>query len=449
MKGQSATNKTTEKRSSQMSVRKENNKRRKGMRRMMPRLVSLLSAAAFFAFSGATLAGQLDILLDILTEKGVITAAQAQQIRSEVKEEGKKEISEGMAETLSNIVRESKFKGDLRVRFQHDETDTGVPDTTTRDRGRIRVRYGFDTPVNDTVKAGLHLASGVGEQTSTNQTFTNTFNQKQIWIDKAYLTWTPTPRLSFTAGKFANPFFTTDLIWDSDINPEGAAFTGQLPLSKEEGAPSVWTVAALCPLYEASGNTSDDPLLWALQVGADFPRFWNARLGLAWYNTANLKGAVVATVAPSYTGSGNTLSGGAFTMDYRMLSLSTQFTPYTFNVCPSGLPLTFYGQHVRNTSSQATEDTGYIYGFRLGNVKQKGDLQFEYNYRVIEQDAVLQTLADSDFHGGGTDGKGHKIGFGLGLSKNTSLNLTYFLTEKESAGTKDVNMLQLDVNVKF
>ena len=412
----------------------------------MKRILCLAIAAAAFVSAGVARAGQLDTLLDLLVEKGVITPVQAQQVRAEAKEEGKKEISEGMAETLASWVRNSKFKGDVRVRMQHDNKDTGTGDDETRDRSRVRVRYGFDTPINDTVKAGFYMASGVGEQTSTNQTFTNFFNQKELWIDKAYIAWEPNQYFSATAGKFSNPFFTTDLVWDGDINPEGFAARASLPFTGGNG----YLVGAYLPLYEKSGMTSDDPYMWALQAGVDVKQIWNMRFAVGWYNTANLKGMVAATVAPSYAGSGNTLDGGgAFIMNYNMLAYGAQVTPYTFNACPSGLPLTIYGEYVQNTASQATDDTGYVLGFKLGSVKTKGDLQFDYNYRVVEKDAVVAALCDSDFHGGGTNGKGHKLGFGLGLNKNTSLNLTYFTTEADTGSKKDISILQADLNVKF
>jgi putative porin len=33
--------------------------------------------------------------------------------------------------------------------------------------------------------------------------------------------WAPAPGLTFIAGKQANPFYTTDLIYDPDLDPQG------------------------------------------------------------------------------------------------------------------------------------------------------------------------------------------------------------------------------------
>jgi hypothetical protein len=48
----------------------------------------------------------------------------------------------------------------------------------------------------------------------------------------------------------------------------------------------------------------------------------------------------------------------------------------------------------------------------VNKAKKQGSWNFRYNYREIEADAVLGTFSDSDFIGGGTDGKGHELNFG-------------------------------------
>jgi hypothetical protein len=47
------------------------------------------------------------------------------------------------------------------------------------------------------------------------------FDKYGIFISKAYLGWQMTDWAKIVAGKQANPFYTTDLVWDPDINPDG------------------------------------------------------------------------------------------------------------------------------------------------------------------------------------------------------------------------------------
>ena len=102
--------------------------------------------------------------------------------------------------------------------------------------------------------------------------------------------------------------------------------------------------------------------------------------------------------------------------------------------------------------SDPKEDTGFVYGVKVGSAKKKGGFAFGYAHQDLEQDATFGGHTDSDFGGGGTDTKGSKLSAALGLSKNTSLALIYFDTEygKESRGTQyDYERLQVDLKTKF
>jgi len=62
----------------------------------------------------------------------------------------------------------------------------------------------------------------------------------------------------------------------------------------------------------------------------------------------------------------------------------------------------------------------------VNKAKKPGSWNFRYNYREIEADAVLGTFSDSDFIGGGTDGKGHELNFGYQIGKGSKLAASYF-----------------------
>jgi hypothetical protein len=71
-----------------------------------------------------------------------------------------------------------------------------------------------------------------------------------------------------------------------------------------------------------------------------------------------------------------------------------------------------------------------------------------YNYRDLEADAVVGAFSDSDFIGGGTDGKGHMFTAGYAISKNFTTGITYFSNEKGQQET-DYDRLQIDFKLKF
>jgi len=81
--------------------------------------------------------------LQKLVDKGVLSAGEAQEIKTETQEQVKKDIASGTSSSLPQWVQNTKLKGDFRVRYQLDHakpSDSKV--TSDRNRGRIRVRLG-------------------------------------------------------------------------------------------------------------------------------------------------------------------------------------------------------------------------------------------------------------------------------------------------------------------
>jgi len=119
------------------------------------------------------------------------------------------------------------FSGDIRLR---DEPFFGGPSNQSLDqnRERFRVRFNINAKLNDDFSGGFSLASGdINDPTTTNQTLANEFSRKTIAIDKAYVEYNPHEfhELTLIGGKFAYPWYNTELTWDKDLNPDGAAET--------------------------------------------------------------------------------------------------------------------------------------------------------------------------------------------------------------------------------
>jgi Putative porin len=119
------------------------------------------------------------------------------------------------------------FSGDFRLR---DEPFFGGPSNQSLDqnRERFRLRFNVTAKLNDDFGGGFSLASGdINDPTSTNQTVTGFYTRKAIALDKAYVDYTPHQfhYLTLIGGKFGYPWYNTELTWDKDLNPEGAAET--------------------------------------------------------------------------------------------------------------------------------------------------------------------------------------------------------------------------------
>ena len=78
------------------------------------------------------------------------------------------------------------------------------------------------------------------------------------------------------------------------------------------------------------------------------------------------------------------------------------------------------------------------------------EVNYRYNYRDLEADAVLGVFTDSDFIDGGTDGRGHEFGFDYQIVKGVKTGATYFDNQRRlSLGAKDYQRLQLDLVFDF
>jgi hypothetical protein len=134
-------------------------------------------------------------------------------------------------ERIRNLERQIKgigpisFSGDVRVRA---EPFFGGPTDHSLDRARARVRARFNAiaDLGSQFRTGISLATGdVNDPVSTNANVTGFYTRKAVALDQAFVEFRPKEfkPLTLTGGKFRYPWFNTELTWDKDLNPEGAA----------------------------------------------------------------------------------------------------------------------------------------------------------------------------------------------------------------------------------
>jgi hypothetical protein len=210
---------------------------------MLPKPSLKLAAALALACSASLPAPAQDAgaLVDKLIKKGILTDQEGEEVRAD--------MTRDFAQTnagkinLSSSITELKLSGDFRYRWQYDDRQAQVASPNhvdQRSRHRFRLRLNADVTLTDGFYAGFALESGQASD-SGNQTFENGFDDYNIFISKAFLGWKPNDWFNITLGKFKNPFYTTDLVWDPDINPQGAVETiafHKLPFFGGSGGPS-------------------------------------------------------------------------------------------------------------------------------------------------------------------------------------------------------------------
>src|SRR6266446_4231606 len=197
---------------------------------MIPRNLYSLALSGTLALAAITAQAAGDsALLDALVRKGILTNKEAEQIQAEAIKESAG-VSAGKIQ-VGDWVKELKLSGDLRIRNQWDERDPMVLTNRRlgpqdphiqRDRWRFRLRLNADFKLAGNFFGGVQLATSDNRASDTkNATYTGGYDNYNIYITRAFLGWIPQPGLTFVAGKQANPFYTTDLVYDTDIDPTG------------------------------------------------------------------------------------------------------------------------------------------------------------------------------------------------------------------------------------
>ncbi len=91
---------------------------------------------------------------------------------------------------------------------------------------RLRARLGIDVDVTEGVSAGIAIATGDNEgPISTNAVLAGGFFKRDLWLDKAWLKIQPIEQAWGQFGRFGNVFDSSDLLYDPDLNFDGAALS--------------------------------------------------------------------------------------------------------------------------------------------------------------------------------------------------------------------------------
>ncbi len=417
-----------------------------------------------------------------------------------------------------------KWEGDMRVRYQAEEfaksntealdyifAAAGAGEVTraagflsnngsaatantleNRDRYRLRARLGVLAKVSDDWSAGIRLATGnTSDRVSTNQTMGQDFNKYQLMVDRAYLKYDPVEWFSATGGRIQNPWFSTDLVWDEDLNFEGFAATIKPSFANGDFRPFL-TLGAF-PLREENPPTRPNRWMMGVQAGTKWNFAQNSRLtvGLAWYDFDKLEGRLETDVdylanSPKYGqfeyGSGlrqkgNTLfrTNAASDSDATIWGLASKFRPVNLTASldlahfdPVHVVLT--ADYVKNTAFDRAEirrrtgvnisdgkDFGYLYKIMVGmpKLEKRHDWQASFAYRYLGSDATVDAFTDSDFGLGGTNLKGYQLVLNYGVDQNAWLSMRWMSAESIESFSLNpnhrfaVDLLQADVNVRF
>lgn len=325
---------------------------------------------------------------------------------------------------ISSFVDEVKLSGDLRIREETRWYQGDVGGKGNTNRQRYRLRMAGDIREGDVI-VHIRLASGTGEQVSTNQSMQKLSSQKGLWIDRAYVESRQIPNAVLMAGRMKNPFFqnkTTAIVFDDDYNPEGFAESYSMNLN-ETG--SVFLTAGEIVL-DGGGSGSAAQWLLGVQGGTEIktkPAAFN--LAVMYYTLAN---GTDGTFSQATVQDGNTRKADGITL-LNPFHVIHGTAGGSFKII---VPVRISVDVVHNladTDQGATtnENTGFAGGIVIGKASDPNTAEVGFEYRMIDADATLADLSDSDFGpNGGTNRKGFKVWTAYNLTKYIQTKLTVF-----------------------
>jgi hypothetical protein len=332
-----------------------------------------------------------DPILNLLLQKGIVSEEEVQKARAEAARIRNEAITNAFPESKWNIGKAFKnieLFGDLRLRFEDRYAeDPGVGKQAGHidlQRLRYAARIGLRGELFDDFYFGVRLDTGSNPRSpwvtmgtsSSSVPYQGPFGKSNAGINvgQIYLGWRWDDWLDITAGKMPNPLYTTPMVWDNDLSPEGLAERlkisvgpadfflnfGQFLYEDTNPVDATKGYFGVGNLYPSqNGNESDLAFLLAWQGGVNL------------HLTTNIS-FKVAPVLYDYVGHGaNTFQS------------VTQISP--------GYPGVFVGQGATNgvngvpAAGWSGYPSGYFAGFNANQTAINNlvvlDIPFEFNFK--------------------------------------------------------------------
>lgn len=425
--------------------------------------IALLGGALF---AGTACAQDSGPLIDLLVKKGIVTYQEAEGLRAELTRDFAQNTSAGKI-NLSSALVEARFGGDMRIRGQYETQAPQVNPTNVtneRFRNRIRFRFNGDFALQKGWSAGFAFETAAATD-SGNQTLQDGMDDYPLFLARAFVGWKPSLNWNFVAGKQRNLLYTTDLVWDGDINPQGfyEGYTHFL------AGKDTFEVRAGQWIMDDRAESSAGP------NGRDAWLFAQQAVYTKWFGRENLNSL---TLAPGFMKYNESILDGqtgeaAFTGTTRHLSNVVFAGGLSFaNVGRTGASTQLYWDFSRNLEAEnrvrkvyglpagtAKDADAWLIGagYAWGTGKVQGDYSLKLDYRRVGIGSIDPNINDSDFAFSFLNQEGVKAAFSYNLTDFANFNITYFntrhyrknLNQATVAARDHTQLLQLDLVVKF
>ncbi len=487
------------------------------------RRLVLAAAIAALGAASAPASADMETLLEKLHDKGVLSDDDYQEMRTEARAERRNQALKDAKEEekkaqpapdsarfkMSEALKSVELFGDLRLRYE-DRIARAASDTATsesRERFRYAFRVGLRGDVGDSFFYGLRLDTGqYGRSawvTMADDNRNNTSKSSQaakfsdgVNVGLAFIGWKPADWVQVIVGRQANPLFTSSLVWDPDITPEGLsekfayklndnatlfATAGQFLYSQVGNRTGAWNNAVMQSPSLGFGSAQSS-MLFAYEAGGQY-KFAEETAAKAAINYYRYRLTADDTF---FTTNFQGLGGAS---DLGIKNLQVVEIPVEFRFPVASLSGAVFGEYAWNIDgnrrasfsaypTQTGENKAWMLGLSLassgvpqglqqgptlGSSAKKGTWEVRTYYQRIQQFALDQNMIDSDFFER-TNMEGYFIAgayspvngiittlrYGNGKRLNDSMSTGGFNDDSSAVGTiNKYQLLQADLTLRF
>lgn len=312
------------------------------------------------------------------------------------------------------------FAGDFRVRFEGTTKQEPSAQPGRRDpryREVVRFRFGMNKKVNGLFNFGARLATGSPDDPNTTDITLGDFvNDLTISLDRVFME-LKYKNLFFTGGKFANPFRTTELVWDGDVNPQGvgASYTFS-------GSPNI--IPKLTGVYFIidEQTVNDDSYMLGGQLEVALRPRPNLHLTLVGgyydYSIKSLINANAGDIQSNYL----TSNGKGYLSDFDLINAIAIVEYRGFG---ERFPIRLIGDYVKNRGAAVEEDAGFGADIYVGKAAKRKDWRLQYGYSRLETDAALAAFTHDNTNFS-SNYEQHTLAFDYVVVENTVLTATLY-----------------------
>ncbi len=434
---------------------------------------AIAAGLAATALAGTEAAAQsADALLNKLVDKGVLTAKEANDLKTETDKGFQKsyQVRSGMLDWVTAL----KLNGDFRGRFESFFSDNDA--FIQRNRWRYRLRVGAVATIKDNFEVGFRLTSSDpsgsfgGDPISGNTTLRDNAAKKFVYIDLAYGKWAflNSKELSgsVTIGKMENPFTVSDMIFDNDYTPEG----GGLNLTYRANDNHSLKFNGGAFVLDELATDAQDPFLVGAQIRWDarWSQQFSSSLGAAMLSIANDENLISANV-PNVNGGNTRKASTAPAVNFNpvILDAALTYTLESFPLYNAAFPIKLFGDYVNNVAADE-RNIGWDVGLTLGKSGKRGLWDLTYRYKYMGGDMWYEEMTDSDWgafneaaypnsglsgYVAGTNVRGHVVKASYSPTDALTLTVSYFrafnINETPAGSNSDMSRLQVDASLRF